>query len=60
MHLANNIVSRPAAKIIMDFSRGCKSVLSLMDAEVENSASIDDSGSGSDGYHSEPEADERK
>lgn len=41
----------------MEFSRGCKSVLSLMDGEV---SIVDDSGSGSDGYHSEPEADERK
>lgn len=50
---------RPAAKVIMDFSRGCKSVLSLMDAEVTTSNG-EDSGSGSDGYHSESETDERK
>lgn len=50
---------RPAAKIIMDFSRGCKSVLSLMETDV-TSTNTEDSGSGSDGYHSESETDERK
>lgn len=50
---------RPAAKILMDFSRGCKSVSSLMDPEVTNTNAKD---SGSDGYHSDqgPEADEKK
>jgi hypothetical protein len=43
----------------MDFSRGCKSVLSLMDGEVGN-VNSEDSGSGSDGYHSEPESDEKR
>jgi hypothetical protein len=44
----------------MDFSRGCKSVLSLMDTGDANSVCAEDSGSGSDGYHSESENDEQK
>ncbi|CRK92090.1 CLUMA_CG005657, isoform A [Clunio marinus] len=49
----------PAAKVIMDFSRGCKSVMSLMNNE-DSSESVEDAGSASDGYHSETESDERK
>ena len=43
----------------MDFSRGCKSVLSLMTDEVTN-LNGEDSSSGSDGYQSETESDEQK
>lgn len=49
---------RPAAKIIMDFTKGCKTVVSLMERREPKVA--DDSGSTSEGYHSEPEADEKK
>lgn len=54
-----NNVFRPAAKIIMDFTKGCKTVVSLMERREPTIA--DDAGSsGSEGYHSEPEADEAK
>jgi hypothetical protein len=45
----------------MDFSKGCKTVLSLMENEpTKLSSAGDDSGSSSEGYHSEPESDETK
>lgn len=42
----------------MDFTKGCKTVVSLMERREPKVA--DDSGSTSEGYHSEPEADEKK
>lgn len=57
----------PAAKIILEFSRGCKSVLSLMQENSKSSSnSVEPTGlpepdeCGSDGYHSETEMDERR
>ncbi|CAO1426453.1 unnamed protein product [Diamesa hyperborea] len=53
--VAANFEERPAAGLLMNFSRGCSSVLNIMESIPKMSPISLSGGSGSDGYHSDPD-----
>lgn len=53
--LKSIIYHRPAAGLLMNFSRGCSSILSIMESIPKMSPISLSGGSGSDGYHSDPD-----
>lgn len=55
--------SRPAAGLLMNYSRGCEAVLGLMgplSLSAPSSPTSNGCSSGSDGYHSDSDTDETK
>lgn len=49
---------RPAAGLLMNFSRGCDAVASMMGSWTTPSSPSSNSSSNSDGYHSDSDAEE--